>query len=104
AYAEAGVQFLAIESVDGEVALPELVEDLAAKGLSSVLVEGGAYTANAFLEEGLVDKLCLFVSPRKLGPEAVAAPVTPQTVPQGFRLVRSDRFGDDDYFEYVKDH
>jgi len=103
AYMEAGVQFLAIDTAEGEVALPELVEDLAAKGLSTLFVEGGAHTANAFLEDDLVDKLCLFVSQRELGTDAVAAPVTPDKLPGGFRLVRRERFGEDDYFEYVKE-
>ena len=103
AYVEAGVQFLAIETADGEVALPELVEDLAAKGFNSVLVEGGAHTAAAFLEEDLVDRICLFVAPKTLGEDAVAAPVTPDNLPDGFRLVRRERFGEDDYFEFVKE-
>lgn len=103
AYAEVGVQFLAVDTADGEVALPELVEDLAARGLSTLFVEGGAHTANAFLEDDLVDKLCLFVSPLELGAESVVAPVTPEALPEGFRLVREERFGEDQYFEYVKE-
>jgi diaminohydroxyphosphoribosylaminopyrimidine deaminase/5-amino-6-(5-phosphoribosylamino)uracil reductase len=103
AYAEAGVQFLAVETAEGEVALPELVEDLAARGLSTLFVEGGAHTANAFLEDDLVDKLCLFVSPRDLGAESVPAPIAPDKLPDGFRLVRKERFGEDDYFEYVRE-
>lgn len=103
AYAEAGVQFLAIDTAEGEVALPELVEDLAARGLSRLFVEGGAHTANAFLEDGLVDRICLFVSPKELGEDAVSAPVTPDRIPKGFRLVRRERFDEDDYFEYVKE-
>src|SRR5690606_4676143 len=75
AYLEAGVQFLAIETADGEVALPELVEDLASKGFTTLLVEGGAHTAAAFLNEDLVDRICLFVAPKTLGEGAVASPV-----------------------------
>ncbi len=56
----AGAGFLATETFDGRVALPELLEDLAAKGMSSVLVEGGAATAKYFLDEGLVDRIVLF--------------------------------------------
>ena len=103
AYLEAGVQFLAIETADGEVALPELVEDLASKGFTTLLVEGGAHTAAAFLNEDLVDRICLFVAPKVLGEGAVASPVTPDNIPEGFRLVRRDRFGEDDYFEFAKE-
>ena len=38
----AGVRFIGAELYDGALALPELLEDLAAQGISTVLVEGGA--------------------------------------------------------------
>ncbi len=38
-------------AMDGAVALPELMEDLAALGMASILVEGGAEVAKAFLEK-----------------------------------------------------
>jgi diaminohydroxyphosphoribosylaminopyrimidine deaminase/5-amino-6-(5-phosphoribosylamino)uracil reductase len=41
ALASAGVEFIACETHDDRIALPELLEDIAARGLSSVLVEGG---------------------------------------------------------------
>ena len=59
------------------MALPELLEDLAAIGIHSVLVEGGAKTAKAFLEEDLVDELMLFAGAVGLGNagDLVASPV-----------------------------
>ncbi|TIN53483.1 MAG: riboflavin biosynthesis protein RibD, partial [Mesorhizobium sp.] len=49
----AGVRFIGTETHEGGVALPELLEDLAALGMGSALVEGGARVASAFLADGL---------------------------------------------------
>ena len=102
ALAEAGVDFLGVELHDGEIALPEFLEDLAARGILTLMVEGGAYTARMFLEEGLVDRLALFVGPSKIGPGGIAAPLDRDHIPEGFRLLREAQFGDDVYLEYVK--
>ncbi|MBY8918770.1 bifunctional diaminohydroxyphosphoribosylaminopyrimidine deaminase/5-amino-6-(5-phosphoribosylamino)uracil reductase RibD [Nitratireductor rhodophyticola] len=102
ALAEAGVDFLGVELHDGEIALPEFLEDLAARGVLTLMVEGGAFTARMFLEEGLVDRLALFTGPSKIGPGGIAAPVDCDHIPEGFRLLREARFGDDVYLEYVK--
>ena len=40
---------------------------LAARGVQSVLVEGGAAIAGAFIKAGLVDRVALFVAPKLLG-------------------------------------
>lgn len=96
-----GVKFLAAEIFDHRVALPELVEDLAAQGMSSVLVEGGAETARAFLEEGLVDRIALFRGPNTIGEGGIAAPINEDSIPTSFRLVREARFGDDSYKEWA---
>ncbi|MAS15545.1 MAG: riboflavin biosynthesis protein RibD [Nitratireductor sp.] len=102
ALAEAGVDFLGVELHDGEIALPEFLEDLAARGILTLMVEGGAYTARMFLEEGLVDRLALFTGPSKIGPGGIAAPLDRDHIPEGFRLLREAQFGDDVYLEYVK--
>lgn len=100
--ADAGVEFLAVELHEDQIALPELMEDLAARGVSSLMVEGGAYTAGAFLTEDLVDRLCLFVGPNEIGRQGIASPVRPGHIPSGLKLVREARFGDDLYFEHVR--
>jgi diaminohydroxyphosphoribosylaminopyrimidine deaminase/5-amino-6-(5-phosphoribosylamino)uracil reductase len=45
---------------------------LAARGITSVLVEGGAQVHGEFLRAGLWDELRLFVAPRIFGPEALS--------------------------------
>ena len=52
----------------GEAAsLAAVLDDLGACGVQSLLVEGGGRTAAAFLREGLVDEVALFVAPLLLG-------------------------------------
>jgi diaminohydroxyphosphoribosylaminopyrimidine deaminase/5-amino-6-(5-phosphoribosylamino)uracil reductase len=99
----AGARFLATETFDGRIALPELLEDLAAQGMSSVLVEGGAATASHFLADDLADRIVLFHGPSAIGEGGVRSPVDRQTIPAGFRLVREARFGDDFCAEWVRD-
>jgi diaminohydroxyphosphoribosylaminopyrimidine deaminase / 5-amino-6-(5-phosphoribosylamino)uracil reductase len=102
ALAAAGCRLLACEDDEGKVALPELLEDLAAQGLASVLVEGGAELANNLIEQGLVDRLMLFTSDRALGGDCVASPVTENSIPAGFVQSRAAVYGDDRYSEYVR--
>lgn len=99
----AGVKFLATESYDGRVALPELLEDLANRGMSRIIVEGGADTARAFLEEGLVDRIALFCGPEAIGQDGIAAPIGRDHIPAGFALVREARFGEDSYAEWRRE-
>lgn len=98
-----GVAFLATETHEGRIALPELLEDLAGKGITTVLVEGGAATARAFLEDGVVDRIALFQGPNPIGEGGIASPLTFDTIPDGFRLVRQARYGLDHFREWVKD-
>jgi diaminohydroxyphosphoribosylaminopyrimidine deaminase/5-amino-6-(5-phosphoribosylamino)uracil reductase len=98
----AGVKVLATETYKGRVALPEFLEDLAAQGMSNVLVEGGADTARYFLDEGLVDRIALFFGPRRIGEGGIAAPLDRDHMPAGFRLLCEARFGDDSYAEWIR--
>jgi len=98
----AGIKFLATETYDGRIALPELLEDLAAQGMSSLVVEGGADTARAFLEDDLVDRVALFRGPAAIGSGGIAAPVDHDHIPAGFRLNREARFGDDNFAEWTR--
>jgi len=51
----------------GRVALDALFADLAARGLNSVMVEGGGELHTACLAAGLVSRVHVFVAPRLLG-------------------------------------
>jgi diaminohydroxyphosphoribosylaminopyrimidine deaminase/5-amino-6-(5-phosphoribosylamino)uracil reductase len=97
-----GVQFMGADIAEGRIALPELVEDLAGRGVSTLMVEGGAAVAEQFLRDGLVDRMVLFSSGVKIGKGGVASPISHETIPAGFALVRDGGFGDDRYAEWVR--
>ena len=83
-------------------ALPELLEDLAALGMASVLVEGGAKVAGAFLADGLVDRIILFQGPEAIGKDGIASPIDANHIPAGFRKLRAMQFGEDSYAEWIR--
>lgn len=98
-----GVRFIGTDTHDGAIALPELMEDLAALGMATVLVEGGAATASAFLADDLVDRIVLFRGESEIGDDGIASPIDEESIPKGFRLSRKMRFGDDSYAEWTRD-
>jgi diaminohydroxyphosphoribosylaminopyrimidine deaminase/5-amino-6-(5-phosphoribosylamino)uracil reductase len=102
ALAATGAEFVACDAHDGRLALPELLEDIAARGLSSVFVEGGAEVAKAFLDEDLVDRIVLLTGEGVIEGKAVNAPVTRETVPETFRPVVSMRYGTDQMDEFER--
>jgi diaminohydroxyphosphoribosylaminopyrimidine deaminase/5-amino-6-(5-phosphoribosylamino)uracil reductase len=102
ALAAVGVEFIGADMIGGLVALPELLDDLAGRGIATLMVEGGARVAAQFLNDGLVDRIVLFSGPAAIGKGGVVSPVTAETVPAGFRLVRDGRFGDDRCAEWTK--
>lgn len=102
ALAGLGVGFLAVETIGERIALPELLEDLAAQGVMTVMVEGGARTARHFLEEGLVDRITLFTGSATIGEGGIPAPLDGAGIPGGFAKIREARFGEDLYLEYVR--
>ncbi len=98
-----GAGFLAVETHEDRIALPELLEDLAAKGFMTLMVEGGAETARHFLAEDLVDRIALFVGPEPVGEGGVISPLDADSLPPGFALARESTFGADRYLEYVRE-
>jgi diaminohydroxyphosphoribosylaminopyrimidine deaminase/5-amino-6-(5-phosphoribosylamino)uracil reductase len=99
----AGVQFLATDAANGAFALPELLEDLAARGVSTLMVEGGAETVRHFFAEGLVDRVALFVGTIEIGPRGIPSPIAPDRMPEGFSLARQAHYGDDSYSEWIRE-
>lgn len=87
-----GVGHLRADVVDGRVALPEMLTDMASLGISTLMLEGGRAVAESFLTAGLVDRIVTFRSPQDLG-GGVPSPVR-DDVP-GFRRLDVRRFGPD---------
>ncbi|MFB2562600.1 bifunctional diaminohydroxyphosphoribosylaminopyrimidine deaminase/5-amino-6-(5-phosphoribosylamino)uracil reductase RibD [Rhizobium sp. IMFF44] len=80
----------------------ELLEALGTRGISSLLVEGGARTARRFLDAGLVDRILLFQGPADIGEGGIESPVLKSNIPADFIHVGESRFGDDLCYEYER--
>jgi diaminohydroxyphosphoribosylaminopyrimidine deaminase/5-amino-6-(5-phosphoribosylamino)uracil reductase len=63
--------------------LPETLRGIAARGITRLMVEGGARVAQSLLAAGLVDEIALYQSPKVAGAGAIPAP----PIPAAFRQV-----------------
>jgi diaminohydroxyphosphoribosylaminopyrimidine deaminase/5-amino-6-(5-phosphoribosylamino)uracil reductase len=59
-----GVRILPLESKEGKIDLKSCLSKLGEIGMMSLMVEGGNQVNGSFLDEGLIDKLLLFLSPK----------------------------------------
>jgi diaminohydroxyphosphoribosylaminopyrimidine deaminase/5-amino-6-(5-phosphoribosylamino)uracil reductase len=95
----AGVELLHAAS------LPHALRALRARGVTSLLVEGGAGLAAAFLQEAQVDRLIIFRAPILLGTGALNAfggvPTATVDGAERWRIVEARRFGDDEMTVYA---
>ena len=90
-------------AVSGGLDLDDVMTQLAAAGVHSVLCEGGGRLGSALLSAGLVQRLYLFVAPTLLGAQAPAAFVDlAAKASRTWRLVRSAPFGVDTLIELAR--
>ncbi|MBY5544356.1 bifunctional diaminohydroxyphosphoribosylaminopyrimidine deaminase/5-amino-6-(5-phosphoribosylamino)uracil reductase RibD [Rhizobium leguminosarum] len=94
----AGVEVLYCNPYHPEVLLPAL----ATRGISSLLVEGGAKTARLFLEAGLVDRIQLYQAPVVIGERGIESPLDATDIPSGFAHTSTLMFGEDRLDEYER--
>ena len=92
----AGVEVMDASELDIFLAI------LAVRGMSSVLVEGGAVVAKAFLDAKLVDRILIFEGAGTIGEGGLESPLARSDMPAGFRLVEEDTFGADHLFDYER--
>jgi len=78
-----GITVLAQPGRGGVLSLRRLLSRLAARGVTSVLIEGGAGLAAAALRARVVDRLFLFVAPKLIGGDGI-----PLVGPLGVRGMR----------------
>ncbi len=94
------VEVLPVAERAGRVDLAALLRELGRRGIQSLLLEGGAVLNQAFLEEGLVDRLMIFVAPKVLGGsdgKGIFAGRGAASLSQAVQLrdIRTSRFDDD---------
>lgn len=94
-----GVELLRCRRGDGGVDLRDLLAKLAERGITHLLVEGGARVHARFLEQGLVDRVAVFVAPKLAGADGVPlyAGRGPARMADALRLeeVQVERLGED---------
>jgi len=98
----AGAQVLRVPAVTMPVPgldLPAVLHSLAEKGITKLMVEGGAKVASSFVSAGLVDEVWLFQGPNEIGEGGVnaldALPLSAITGSPGFVARGSESFDDD---------
>lgn len=95
---EATLNELGVELVPS-TSLVEALRALRARGIHSILVEGGARLAGSLLFEQLVDRLAVFTAPVVLGAGALnafhLAPAQRAEAAPRLAVVRRETFGDD---------
>ena len=96
----AGAEVLVCELKGGRVHLPALLEELARRGIFSVLVEGGPTVIGSFFDADLVNKVHAFVAPLVIGGDDAPGSVGglgPARLMNASRLrgVTTEQIGDD---------
>jgi diaminohydroxyphosphoribosylaminopyrimidine deaminase/5-amino-6-(5-phosphoribosylamino)uracil reductase len=107
-YIAAGVEVVSIRRASGGGLLPRpMLAALAARGVTRVLVEGGAGLAAALLRAGLVDRLVWFHAPGLMGAEGLASlgpmGVAALSAMPRFRRTETTMLGEDVMSEFVKE-
>lgn len=93
---------------DGRIDLQQLMTELYKREIDSVLIEGGGTVAASFIEQGLVDKVAIFVAPVIVGGRNAPTPVMGNgvdSIKKGFRLKHQmlQTFGNDILIDgYIK--
>lgn len=78
----AGCKTIALTpGANGSLAPVGILEHLGARGMTNVLIEGGARTLGRFFEAGCIDEAAVFVAPALFGGPASFPPIEGKTIP-----------------------
>ena len=95
----AGVQVLRVKTSEHGLDLADALRMLSDKGITRLMVEGGAQVAASFVEAGLVDEVWLLRGPNEIGADGVAAlgalPLGAITQSSSFRVRASEKLDHD---------
>ncbi len=100
AFAQSGAELLELPLTEGYVDLEKLLKILGERKITSVLVEGGSILLGSMFDQGLVDKVVVFIAPIIIGGEKAKTAVAGEGVDKvvdSFKLkrVNVERFGQD---------
>lgn len=86
----------------GRIDPKEIMRFLGVTGIKSVLLEGGADTAQRFLDAGVVDRIALFSGTGTVGEDGIASPVSLSNLPAGYIRAGSAIYGEDRFTEFER--
>lgn len=72
---DAGLEIIEVSSNEDGINLNSLLQKLEQRGLTSLLVEGGAQVNGSFVKNNLVDKVYWFVAPKLIGGAKAPGPI-----------------------------
>lgn len=93
-------EILEVKGKNGQVNLKDMMKKLAAMEITNVLVEGGGTLVGSLFDEGLVDRVMFFISPKIIGGTQAISSVMGQGVARIDKAVKLERptirrFGED---------
>ena len=97
---EAGAEILVLEGEGDIINLEQLLEVLGERQITSLLVEGGSHLLGALIDQGLIDKVMVFIAPLIVGGSEATSAVAGRgasLISEALRLrdVEMRTFGDD---------
>jgi diaminohydroxyphosphoribosylaminopyrimidine deaminase/5-amino-6-(5-phosphoribosylamino)uracil reductase len=99
-----GAQVLLLDFKGGKINLKSCLSKLGEMGMMSLMVEGGSQVNGSFLDEGLIDKFLLFLSPKIMGDPQALGIFGGRSIPRlqktiALKEMKTRRVGEDILFE-----
>jgi len=102
----AGAQVIRVHGAAGGLDLPAVLYALSDKGITRLMVEGGARVASSFVADSLVDEIWLLRGPGTVGADGVPAldamPLSAITQSPNFKVRASETLGEDSLTIYER--
>ena len=101
-------KILEVKEKSGQINLKDMMKKLALMEITNILVEGGGTLNGALFDEGLVDKVLFFISPKIVGGKEAISAVMGQGISRIDNAIKVSgillkRFGEDFLIEgYIK--
>lgn len=93
-------RILEVKEKSGQINLKDMLKKLAQLGITNILVEGGGTLIGSLFDDGLVDRILFFISPKIIGGKDAISSVMGQGVPRidkaiKLKEVKFSRIGED---------
>ena len=93
-----GAELLPAPAREGQCDIEFLLKELAKRGVSQLLVEGGPTVLTSFLKRQLADEICIYITPKILGSQGslgISEPMAELSAAISLHYIDVKRFGDD---------